>query len=317
MRHLANQEAEEAWGDIMLIRRLARKVAQGPTLIEGLVGYAIEDIACQTTCLWLRAVPRMYDSYADKLKQLGEFSPLPSLADCLLFERLMVIEAVTRIARGGLKDGLAELGMAAAEDTALETLIGKAFDTVSPDWNVVLRDINDYYDRLEMAFRIENALQRQTKLLELQAEVEDRAEKARATVQNPLTLAQWALLPKKGSREAGEVMCSMLMSIFTPALNAVDVAATQKKNSADIVLLALQVMVHRERTGKFPESLAAMQLPKDEWNWIDPTTQKPFVYRQEGSGFALYHVGRNGEDDGGPDEEGQQTPDDFGVRLVR
>ena len=82
---------KEAWRDIVLMRGLARKIAQGPTLIEGLIGVAIEGMACRSTMIWLQNLPESFDEFGEPLEAVAELGPMPSLSTNLLLERLMFV----------------------------------------------------------------------------------------------------------------------------------------------------------------------------------------------------------------------------------
>jgi hypothetical protein len=73
------------------------------------------------------------------------------------------------------------------------------------------------------------------------------------------------------------------------------------------------IRLHKQRTGKYPASLEALQLGE---MIIDPFSGKPFVYKTDPRfGFLLYSVSCNGVDDGGattyqgfPDVRGDLSP---------
>ena len=58
MLYLGYNQPAEAWQDLLTCHRLGRQVGQGGTLIEGLVGIAIEQLACRAEVAFLdRAKP--------------------------------------------------------------------------------------------------------------------------------------------------------------------------------------------------------------------------------------------------------------------
>ena len=62
------------------------------------------------------------------------------------------------------------------------------------------------------------------------------------------------------------------------------------------------IRLHRQRTGRYPDSLAALRLGDLA---IDPFTGAPFVYKVDPQrGFMLYSVGTNRVDDGGIQRDG-------------
>ena len=69
------------------------------------------------------------------------------------------------------------------------------------------------------------------------------------------------------------------------------------------------IRLHRQRTGRYPDSLAALRLGDLA---IDPFTGAPFVYRVDPQrGFLLYSKGKNRVDDGGVQRDGQGEQGDL------
>jgi hypothetical protein len=77
-----------------------------------------------------------------------------------------------------------------------------------------------------------------------------------------------------------------------------------------VVALAMYRADHQQ----YPDSLAALtpryldEIPADDY------TEQPFCYRREGEGYALWSVGRNGQDDGGRDSNSEEIGDDLVIR---
>jgi hypothetical protein len=77
---------------------------------------------------------------------------------------------------------------------------------------------------------------------------------------------------------------------------------------------------HRQRTGRWPDSLEA--IPKDILPAVptDPFTGKAVTFRRLADGVVVYSIGPDGQDDGGRFAEASATPGglktrDFGIRL--
>ena len=56
---------------------------------------------------------------------------------------------------------------------------------------------------------------------------------------------------------------------------------------------------HRERTGRWPETLGQIEPELSAQMLIDPQNNGPFVYKRQGSSFVFYSKGANGIDEGG------------------
>ncbi|MBN2264438.1 MAG: hypothetical protein JW775_01365 [Candidatus Aminicenantes bacterium] len=61
----------------------------------------------------------------------------------------------------------------------------------------------------------------------------------------------------------------------------------------------LACRIHKDRTGSYPEALAALVPELLDEVPTDPFTGEPLVYRAEGEGFIVYSLGSNLRDDGG------------------
>lgn len=99
------------------------------------------------------------------------------------------------------------------------------------------------------------------------------------------------------------------------------IAETGLRTRAGLLATAAGVACerHRQRFGRWPDSLDA--IPKDILPAVpnDPFTGKPIVFRRLPDGIAVYSIGPDGQDDGGRFEE-EASPDgrktrDFGIRL--
>ncbi len=309
--NLGEGKYDEAWRNIILMRGLARKIAQGPTLIEGLVGIAIENIACQSTLVWLKNLPETYDEFEEPLDAIRKLGPMPQLSTNLLFERLMFVDTIQMLARGGFNNSAGEaLGMG---QSGFDQVINPVIQFAHPDWNQVLLNANDYYDRLEAAYLADTVKECRKRLSELEEELKERAKNAQDFSQNPLRLAAWALFPNRARRESTELITNVLFSLLLPALTAVERAATRTINDQAVTTLAIKIFAERAETGVFPKSLEAMRLNERRFRWKDLVSGEPYEYRREGRGFVLYNLGQDGVDDGGPVKEGSQNGKDFGI----
>lgn len=90
-------------------------------------------------------------------------------------------------------------------------------------------------------------------------------------------------------------MSYLLVAIIAPTVaEAVD-HLIQLDALRRIRLCTLLLIEYRQRTGRFPSTLADMGRPPV----LDPFTQQPLRYRRTSKGFVLYSVGKNRVDDGG------------------
>ncbi len=100
---------DEAWQDLLACHRLGRLVARGGTLIEALVGMAIDQIAANADLAYLERADLNAPQSLDRLKDLQRLAPMSPPADKIdLAERFMYLDSVELVRRGGvgMLDGL-------------------------------------------------------------------------------------------------------------------------------------------------------------------------------------------------------------------
>jgi uncharacterized membrane protein len=99
------------------------------------------------------------------------------------------------------------------------------------------------------------------------------------------------------------------VSVLMPALGAVSKVAYRHKTQVDALITTLAVIRFKQSTGDYPESLDGLvtagylkSLP------MDPFSDQPLVYKRTDDNFTLYSVGLNFKDDSGRvyrDEKGK------------
>jgi hypothetical protein len=104
MLHLGNGDRSRAWSDLIAIHRLGRLVGRGPTIIEGLVGIAIESVAIEAELRFISETHPGAKFVAHYVKHLQELPTRSLMADKIDFcERLMFLDCCVHIARGQMK----------------------------------------------------------------------------------------------------------------------------------------------------------------------------------------------------------------------
>ena len=307
MWELAEGSEVDAWRDLMTIHRLGRLVGQGPTVIEYLVGIAIESIAFNREILFLSETKPSAKMLTLYRKQLDRLPPRALVADKVnVGERACVLDCAHRMARGQMNlkeiaDGLNELGK---EDSLIEKLAeGLIFQTV--DWDVVLKSANQWFDRLNEISRKPNYLERTAAMQKLEEEVKKLAEQRRGPK---------ALLPLLGGKPAiTQAMSETLISLLLPAVTQVYRAEGQAIQRMHNLELAFVLAAWHSEHDSYPESLERLapkyiaEIPFDLFNG------QPLKYDRVGEGFRFYSVGRNEKDDEGRTFD--QGADDLVVRM--
>ncbi len=103
MLRVGEGKFDDAWQDLLACHRLGRLVARGGTLIEALVGFAIDNIASNADLAYLERADLTAAQARDRMKDLQALPPMPPLADKIdLCERFVYLDSVGLARRGGM-----------------------------------------------------------------------------------------------------------------------------------------------------------------------------------------------------------------------
>lgn len=91
----------------------------------------------------------------------------------------------------------------------------------------------------------------------------------------------------------------VLTRALVPSVLSMHEALARTEAQQQIMLLGVALESYANEHGTYPSDLNAIQGQANGASTIDPFTGTPFHYTTTGSGFELYSVGRNLEDDGG------------------
>jgi hypothetical protein len=277
MWHLGEGRPMDAWSDVLAMYRLSRLLTQGRTLVEQLVGIALDGMAnaAAQTILESRALS------AEQIKQirrdLDRLPPLTGVARSLdQGERLFVIDALVQLSSGhaGAGSMLPNDGMPGA------------LDLVSVDWNLVLREANGWYDRLVAAARIPDRTARSAAVQRIETDIGRVVAQSRAAS----SLAAAAISRKQRS----EVVSAVMLGLFFPAVGRAIEIEDKQNAMLDLTRTAAALAQFRADNGAYPEKLDEIvpnvlnTMPKD------PYSGKPLGYVREGDGFSLQSAGVNG-----------------------
>src|SRR4051794_4580809 len=136
MWHAGENRPDEAWRDLEAVHTLSRLVAQGPTVIDQLVGNAISGMACDATITFLheskpsRELAREINAFLAGLPQFN------GAADTVNhFERLSYLSTIVDYSKHGIsRDELNELQLEDPFNIAHHATV---------DWNLLLARGNE------------------------------------------------------------------------------------------------------------------------------------------------------------------------------
>jgi len=149
MLHLGEGRMDAAWQDLLACHRLGRLIARGGTLIEALVGIAIDTIASNGQVVYLAHARLNSKQALGRLEELKKLPAMPSIADKIeLGERFMFMDSVMMLERQGANylRGLTDTPKNGPDPLA--DLMKKPIH-----WDPALRSANLWYDRMVKAMR--------------------------------------------------------------------------------------------------------------------------------------------------------------------
>jgi len=290
MWHLGENRPVDAWRDLRASHRLARLMAQGPTLVEQFVAIGTDEMQVDGTVALLDDHCLTADEARQILSDLAARSNSSSVATSLdQFERWSFLDVILLTKKDGA-GGLLEI-----HDVKPHNLAVKLLNRVSIDWNLVLREGNQWYDRMSAAARISDGSARRKALDQFDSNIGQPAQQLRQP-------GQWiagAMSRQKRSELVATSLAAWFISDNSAAIKFEDRANTH----LELLRLAATLAVYRAEHGQYPDKLEDLvptilpQLPVDLYH------AKPFVYKRDAEGYLLYSTGENGIDDGGSNEQ--------------
>ena len=311
MLAVAERRYDDAWQDLLACHRLGRLVAHGATLIETLVGIAIDTIAssADVTLLERAATDAKVDVKTIRgwLGDVRRLPPMPGMAEKInLGERFMGLDCFMLIARGGW--GSLE-SLAGGSAKSMNPLMQHALDGVN--WDPALRLANRTYDGIVAALRVKDRAEREKQLQRIDDDLRDqRKEAAKPENVGKLVLAL-TVMPEK----AGERIGIIAMSLLTPAVRKVQQARDRSEQIQRNLHVAFALACYRREHGRYPDKLDTLTPGYLERVPQDIFSGAALTYRPSKKGYLLYSVGVNGLDDDGLTYSDDPSADDLSVRV--
>jgi hypothetical protein len=299
---------DEAWQDLLACHRLGRLVARGATLIEALVGYAVNQVASDAALAYLERVKLTAEQVRARLKDLQALPPLPPMADKIdLGERFMMLDSLQMACRLG-PAALQGPGDGAAPPKP-DPKVQQALQRM--DWGPAFRNANRAYDRLVAILRVKDRVERGRQLGKFEEEIKALREEA---VDAEILLKRFMAGEDVGNATTTAIG-SVMLGLFMPAGGKVQDAADRAEQVQRNLHLAFALAAYRLENGRYPaklEELAPRYLPSVPG---DLFSRKALVYRPSEKGYLLYSVGVNGQDENGRWYDDDPRGDDLCVRM--
>jgi hypothetical protein len=312
MLRAAEGKDDDAWQDLLAGHRLGRVIARGATLIEFLVGAAVDGMLSQADVAFLQHSKADAKRVAGYLRDLQQLPPLPAVADRVdQAERFTFLESVSRVDRYGVR-ALEELegGKGGGFPEMERALRGV-------DWDPALRTGNRWYGLLVAALR--------EPARKVREEMLTKADKDLRTLKadnSGLEIVVELLDPKQSAAARGQRLGNIMVTLLLPAIQRVQQAADRAQQTHANLTVALALEAYRRERGGYPKTLDALgpdylkEIPRDLFSG------KALIYRPSfpkaagpATGYLLYSVGVNGKDEGGRGYEDDMPGDDLSVRI--
>jgi hypothetical protein len=300
--HLGEGRPLEARQDLLTMHRLGRHVGSGGTLIEGLVGIAIDAVATSADTIWAAHPSVTADHIAEYRRLLTTLPPPADLVRATaVTERASCLDVVQAMARGRMsvvgEDLNSTLGFTDANAVPSGKWLDagqltKALMVFSVDWNVVMQTVNRQFD--DLAHAAEQPDRRQRIAL-----LESFDQQLKATQANSTTFKGVFTNLVGGSNSRGKTFGHVLAGMLIPAVKAAMTAQDRAAARSDLRQVMLALSEHQRREGAFPATLSALtpkyldEVPRDVFSG------QPFRYQTDGVSYRLYSLGQNGRDDDG------------------
>jgi hypothetical protein len=309
LNHLGEGRVQEAWNDLVVVRKLGRLIGQGPTLIEALVGIAIENMGSHALVLLVehsKPNAKQVAKYLAELDKVDKSHPLSNMHDKVnTTERSMYIDCVQLLARGDLT--IEQLAGVSGGDSALTGIVQK-YATGLVHWDIVLREGNKWYDRTVKVMRIDDYGQRKIEAAKVTRDIQKMAIEARG----PLNILTF-LDPKNGRKAASEYMGKVMVALLLPAVQRARIAQDRAVQNGRLLRISLALAAYHEEHGQYPAKLSAIK------NTLNPIPKDVFgdalTYKLTEKGYVVYSIGNNGKDENGRWYDDVPSGDDVNVRM--
>ena len=276
--------------------RLGFLTRQQPTIISNLVGIAIESIGLNTVNFIVQHGELSRPQCQSMMQSLDS---LPESLHCLEVlsesERLMYVDTVTFLARGQKKDIAEMLNSLEILDALGDGNIGGVSRLVSAgaiDWNTVLEEGNNFYDRLIAAGKHTTVRRRRRAWRELNRELERQ-------IKSMSNAGKVVLNLLGGKKSRAEAISSVLLALLAPALEQIMEAETRREARANVTRIGIALAAWRADRKQLPETLTELvpgylkEIPEDPFVGRSP------IYKRLDDGFIVYSVGWDLKDDQG------------------
>jgi hypothetical protein len=295
-------KTEEAWQDLMACPRLGRLLGRGASLIELLVGIAIDSIADGTDVAFLQHGKLTSDQLQRCLRDLQRLPAMPTVADKLdVYERFMFLDALMCLASEWPR--IDESNAFSIKPKRTLSLKDRLF-TRNINFDPALQNVNRAYDQIRDGSRLTDRNARSLEMDKIDQEF-------RLPAKRPSPIEKFLMGPKSRGEELGRILIELLL----PAIAKLQAATERCEQNQRNLYLAFALAAYYADNGRYPEALAELAPKYLDTIPDDIYSGKPLIYKPEANGYLLYSVGANGIDEGGQTLGDDPPGDDLVVRM--
>ncbi len=251
--HIGSGKLQKAREAFLACHRIGRVCSKGGTVIEGLVGAAIDGIAIRGEIALVEHGGLSVEQLRSYQKELEQLPPFSSMVEKItVLERYIFLDVAQNLARHGPKV-LREIQMESETNSSpLLESVGKGVFGTLVDWNIVLKMGNEAFDRIEKIGAIKSFSGREKKFEEFEKEIEEMA----AHLGTASGLAKQLLLSGKNVRQVvSEQMGGILICLLLPSVTrAVDISERGIMNT-QMVQSAMALSMFQKQHGRYPDRM--------------------------------------------------------------
>jgi hypothetical protein len=213
-------DLDGAIDDVIACKRLGRHVGHGATIVDLLVGIAVEGIADAVGVAGSLEHPPTREQLQRLLRAWDQLPPRATFAEHLQFERFSALEVVQSLAHGGAQS--------VSGESLLELPLGieRAVRVVGLNWNLVARRVNAHFDAL----------------------IEQGIEPSRPELRPSLLVSRAA---------RSEIVADTLASLLLPAAGAAQEAERRGQCAENLKRIAVGMLLYERDHGTLPPAWTA------------------------------------------------------------
>ncbi len=308
MLNIGEGKFDEAWRDLLTLHRLGRLVGKGGTLIEQLIGFAFDGMACRADITFLGRANLTSKQAQQYGAELHKLLPMPNLADKVdLCERLTILDIIQFTHKYGF-DSLGKTGTGkppVAPDAATQALLRQL------DWDTIFSTANPTFDRAVGALKQPDRASRLREWGKVESDLREQRRQLGDNTDVRKAIQDGGPIDKVASEKVGKILITLLFPAVNKVLPSPDRLVQNHRN----LQLAFALAAYRSDNGKYPPNLADLVPKYVAMVAPDLYSGKPLIYKPTGAGYLLYSVGENGEDDGGATYGDDPPGNDLVVRM--